>query len=353
MKLLKNRTLSGILGAAALAGCAQAASFSASTFATGAAVSGTSPDSILNADGSLWVSYQNGADSTGLSGSSTVVRYSWSGAVLNTWSIPGNVDGLRFDPAGGLVWALQNNDGNAALTTINPGTAATAKYSYGSSYTNPSGRGFDDVQFTQNGTFLSETNPVTGTDPIVLRLTAGPSSGPLQVTGILNSTFTGTNLATGKTASTTITDPDSLIAGPNGSLVLTGEADRELVFIHNPGAANQSASFLMLSGVTGSPDDSVFPTSSKGYFYIADAGGNTIYKLAANGLAAGSAYVDIGSVFGEVSLSTGVVTPIFSGVSPHGVVFVSSVPEPASIGFAAAGLLGLCVMIGRRKKRFA
>ena len=81
--------------------------------ATGSAVSGTSPDSVTFGDGSLWIAYQNGADTAGASGSSTVVRFSPAGAVLNTWTIKGNVDGLNIDPTSGLVWALQNNDGNS------------------------------------------------------------------------------------------------------------------------------------------------------------------------------------------------------------------------------------------------
>lgn len=64
-------------------------------------------------------------------------------------------------------------------------------------------------------TFLSETNPASATDPIVLRLTTGLSS-PLQVSGILNSQFTGVNLATGMSGIVNITDSDSLILAPNG-----------------------------------------------------------------------------------------------------------------------------------------
>jgi hypothetical protein len=71
-------------------------------FATGSTVSGTSPDSVIYGDGSLWIAYQNGADTAGASGSSTVVRYSPTGAVLNTWTIKGNVDGLNIDPTSGL-----------------------------------------------------------------------------------------------------------------------------------------------------------------------------------------------------------------------------------------------------------
>ena len=42
--------------------------------------------------------------------------------VQKTYSIPGLVDGLKFNPVTGMVWALQNNDGNATLSIINPTT---------------------------------------------------------------------------------------------------------------------------------------------------------------------------------------------------------------------------------------
>jgi hypothetical protein len=61
---------------------------------------------------------------------------------------------------------------------------------YGSSYTNVANRGFDDVVFSKGNVYLSETNPVNGADPVVLKLTSGLKS-PLQVSPILNSTFYG------------------------------------------------------------------------------------------------------------------------------------------------------------------
>jgi sugar lactone lactonase YvrE len=331
---------------------ARAASITPSSFATGAAVSSTSPDSVVAGDGSIWVSYQNGADSTGISGSSTVVRYNPSGAVINTWTIAGNVDGLRIDP-GGLVWALQNNDGNSTLTVINPVTNATSLFTYGNTYTNVANRGFDDVEFLNGVSYLSETNPTGGTDPVILTLTSGLAS-PLQVSGILNSTFTGTNLATGAQASTTIADSDSLILDNSGDLVLTGEADQEIVFVHNPGAGNQTESFIQLLGpggqpISGSPDDTVFPNAPHGTFYVADTGANTVYALAATGLAPGSVYVDVGNEFGVLDTTTGIVTPLFTGVSPHGVIFVAS-PEPASF-FLAGGALLLGAAFALRKWR--
>ena len=57
-------------------------------------------------------------------------------------------------------------------------------------------------------------------------------------------------------------------------------------------------------------------------------------------LAPGSVYIDVGDEFGILNLSTGVVTPIFTGVSPHGADFVSfaEVPEPSTAELALAGL---------------
>ena len=345
-------TAVGVL--AVFAAHVQASSITPTVFATGGPISSTSPDSVFYGDGSLWVAYQNGADSTGASGSSTIVRYSPAGSIMHTWTIAGNVDGLRIAP-NGQVWALQNNDGNSALTVINPATNATTAFTYGSSYTNVANRGFDDVEFLNGHAFLSETNPVAGTDPVIVELTTPltPLASPLQIAGILDSTFTGTNLATGTQASTTITDSDSLILDNSGDLVLTGEADQEIVIVHNPGAVNQSESFVALLGtngktISGFPDDTVFPTTANGTFYVADTGGNTVYALKATGLVPGSVYIDVGDEFGELNTSTGVVTPLFTGVSPHGVIFVPT-PEPASF-FLVGGALLVVVSFARRKR---
>jgi glutamine cyclotransferase len=98
---LTNQTKAFVMAAGVLALFTvplRATSITATVFATGALISSTSPDSMLFGDGSLWVSYQNGADSTGAFGSSTVARYTLSGSLVNTWTITGNVDGLPVDP---------------------------------------------------------------------------------------------------------------------------------------------------------------------------------------------------------------------------------------------------------------
>ena len=90
------------------------------TFATGLPLNATQPDSITLTNNSVWVEYGNGADSTGLSGSSTIVQYKLNGQVRQTYSIAGSVDGLKVDPGTGIVWALQNQDGNSTLSLIDP-----------------------------------------------------------------------------------------------------------------------------------------------------------------------------------------------------------------------------------------
>jgi hypothetical protein len=123
------------------------------TFATGAAVSATGPDSVALGQHSVWISYTNGADSTGAGGSSTVVEYKLNGKIKQTYTIAGSVDGLKMDPETGLVWAMQNQDGNSTLTLIDPKTnTTTGPISYAAE---SSVQGYDDVVFRFDKVFLS------------------------------------------------------------------------------------------------------------------------------------------------------------------------------------------------------
>src|ERR1700722_20930876 len=134
---LVTKTLFGSIVFFAISASAQAGpTASSSVFATGGAVGGTQPDSVTIGDGSVWVEYGNGADSTGAGGSSTIVQYSaTSGAVQHNYTISGLVDGLKFNPTTGMVWALQNNDANATLSIINPTThTVSGPLKYGPPY---------------------------------------------------------------------------------------------------------------------------------------------------------------------------------------------------------------------------
>ena len=298
------------------------------TFATGTAVNATQPDSIALSKNSVWVSYTNGADSTGLSGSSTIVQYKRNGQVRHTYSIAGSVDGLKVDPRTGLVWALQNQDGNSTLSLIDPKAhTVTGPIPYA---VTSGANGYDDVVFRGDQVFLSYTNPVNPTDPTIQLLQNG--SDPLAVTPILLMGATGTNLATGQqNQPTTDTDSDSLKLTPTGDLMLSSGADGQLIFVAKPGESDQAVSFLtLLDPSTGlhvsGLDDAVFATAKKGVFYLADTGDNQILKIYVDRVPVGTLFASVGSLkeLAVVDLHTGLTTPFISNLNgPHGLAFVS------------------------------
>jgi hypothetical protein len=315
---------------------------SVEVFAEGASVNANSPDSIELTDHSVWVSYGNGADSTGLSGSSTVVEYSYEGHVRRTFSIAGSVDGLRVDPRTDLVWALQNQDGNSTLTLINrdgdivPGSPF--QYAVKSSI-----HGYDDVVFDGDRTFMSYTNPVNPSDPTIQLLVE--DSNPLRVKPILTLGATGTNLATGqRNEPTTQNDPDSLKLTPWGDLMLTSGDDGQLVFVAHPGRPrqpgqpgqlgqeDQRVSFLTLLDPTthlhvSGLDDALFVTARRGVFYLSDTGNNRILAIHADDLEFGSLYASVGSLNALVSvrLDSGDLSTFVGNLnSPHGLAFRES-----------------------------
>jgi hypothetical protein len=298
----------------------------------------SAPDSVTTGpNGSIWVEYGNGADSTGVSGKSTIVEYGTQGQVQSSYTITGLADGLKYDPQTGDIWALLNNDGNASLRIIDPATGQVSsdmKYGSGYVYGPDSGRGFDDVVFDGRKVFLSETNPVNPGDPVIVQLQNGTAPfGTLETTNILSFGDTGTNMVTGQTNQTLpVTDPDSLKLLPNGELLLTGEADGAYIFVKDPGTAQQTASFLNLpAGFVG--DDAIMPTSTSGTFYISNQDANDVIRLTMSGLNTNDLYADITSEneLVQIDPTTGKVTTILSGLdSPHGLAFVPNAATPTS-----------------------
>lgn len=331
---------------------------SLSVFASGTAVGGTQPDSVTAGNGSVWIEYGNGADSTGAGGSSTIVQYNAAnGVIQHQYNISGLVDGLKIDPTTGLVWALQNNDANSTLSLINPTThTVSAPLSYGPPYQyttpGPLGRGYDDVAFDGSKVFLSYTNPTSPTDPVVQQLNQGHNpTGALTTTNILTNAQTGTN-----------SDTDSLKALPNGSLVLTSEGDGPgsgsngvITLISEPGTAGQSVKNVLVTDGDGNNvqgmDDVLFPSATSGELFFTDGANNEVYEALVSGLDPNTPIASLAS-FGElglVDLATGVATPFITGADvpggilddPHGIDFIPA-PEPASLvllGAACAGLL--------------
>jgi hypothetical protein len=352
---------------------AQAApTVSVHVFATGGPVGASQPDSITVGDGSVWVEYGNGADSTGAMGNSTVVQYGLSGAVEHSYTISGLADGLKINPATGMVWALQNNDGNATLSIINPATGtvsgplsyAVPPYAYGPN--GGSGRGYDDVAFLNGKVFMSYSNPVNPTDPVVQMLNQGNMpSGTLTTTNILAARETNPMF----TSSTQPPpDIDSLKSTPSGQLVLTSEgdlpasttSDGRYTLISNPGTASQSVMNVRVTNAAGvnvtGMDDVLFPGATVGTLYVADTKTNTVYAIVLTGLDPNTPIISLGS-FNEVGLvnpTTGVVEMSLLGnlPAPHGMDFLANstaVPEPPIWVMLLPGFAGLAFV--RRWRR--
>src|ERR1700694_2227764 len=175
-----------------------------------AAPNGSSaPDSITTENGAFFVEYGNGANSTGTGGSSTIIQYDKAGNIEHTYTIPGSVDGLKFNPYTGQIWALQNQDGNSTLTLIDP---VSHKVTGPLSYANPSASsGYDDVVFEGNKVFLSYTNPNGIGDPTLVQLLNGDRPNGLLLTStILADGATGFDTVTGLTEVVPHSDPDPL-----------------------------------------------------------------------------------------------------------------------------------------------
>jgi hypothetical protein len=339
---------------------------SVTEFATGTAVGATQPDSITSANGNVWVEYGNGAVSTGGMGDSTIVEYSISGTIEHTYSIAGLVDGLKVNPVTGTVWALQNNDGNSTLSLINPTTGkVTGPFSYASPpfvYGPTSGRGYDDVAFLNGKVYLSYTNPVNPTDPVLQILNQGNNpSGTLTTTSILNANQTNSLFTS---SSQNPPDIDSLKSTPSGQLVLTSEgdglgpvwatSDGRFTLISNPGTPGQTVTNVRVTNASGTNvngmDDVIFPAENTGTLYVADTGTNTVWAVHLTGLSTSVPIISLGS-FGEVGLvnpTTGVVgMPLLSGLtSPHGMDFV--VPEPSTWAMLLLSFAALVVGAARR-----
>ncbi len=276
---------------------------------------------------------------------STVVRYSPTGDVQSSFKIEGDVDGLKYDPYSGQVWALQNQDANSSLSIIDPATNSVTHQSYAAV---SSTQGYDDVVFTKDATFLTYTNPSAPTDATLKEIV--PGTYPIQVSTLLTAGSPGFNIVTGQTNYTlTKPDPDSLKLAPNGALVqTTGTNCDTLEIIRDPGTFN-SVSYLTLSqkGATVSGmDDTQFLTASSGTLYSTVTNSNQVVALKISGFSPGTLLAAIGGL-NEIAIvdpTTGVLTPFATGLSGvHGLDFLPTapVPEPTSLALLGAGLLSI------------
>lgn len=279
--------------------------YTSSAFASGVAITistptGTTPitqpDDITQTGGKIFAAFQNDvgpqgqATPKGTAGTgnldSTVVEFSSSGSAVAHWDLLGHVDGLTADPATGKVIATANEDANAKLYEITPGTSTATEYKVPSPL--PSNGGLDAISFWHGMMLISASAPGTAgkaapqaSYPAVYVATLNSSSHTVSLKGLFSDEATAAQLNSGKSGSAklALVDPDSNAVVPSyvphvgGDFELTSQADQEQIFV-----GNTSATQLSVLKLTQSVDDSTWP-SPGGTLYITDGTNDLIFKI--------------------------------------------------------------------------
>ena len=301
--------------------------YQVSLFASGTS-SYTNPDTVVVDNGHVFIGYQNSTakDCTD-NNTSTIVEYTMDGNVVKTFIMPGHSDGMRADPSTHLLWVTSCEDGNPKMATIDPNSGSITPYIFPKT---PHGGGYDDLYFLNGMTFIAASNPTldskgNNTQPAVDQITL--SGGKAVLKSVLMGNATATDNLKHANVTLNLTDPDSLSTDPNGDLVLVSQADSELVFIANPGTAQQKVS---VTSVGSQLDDTVWATTSKGRLLVVDGTKNKTFWLdALFGFQTGTVYTEtpddsgVVGMIGIVDLMTGFITPIGIGFDkPTGLLFV-------------------------------
>ena len=321
--------LSGIATAPAFAQSA-APPYQLSVFAS--APEGLSkPDSIAVLRNHVFVGYGNGNAPDGSDGKSTqIVDYGMDGTVRHTYTVKGHSDGLKVDPSTHLLWALQNEDANATLVIINPETHEQTLHTFGPT---PHGGGYDDIVFRGCKVYISASNPANNPNTGAAIVSATLDGSSVDVKPVLAGDASALDIPTDAVVNLNLQDPDSMTLDPQGNIVLDSQADQELIFVSDPGSASQRVLHLPLSYATPTGlmpvevDDTAFVTSTEGFILFADKGLNKVFALKKQAFVPGTAYTaaDGGPFVGTIDLTTGVITPIVTGLNgPGGMVFVDT-----------------------------
>ena len=294
------------------------------TFAKSVQGSYTQPDSITFNKTNVFIGFGNKVATDGSDGkSSTIVEYTMDGKKVQTFKVKGHNDGLKIDPASGLLWAMQNEDANPSLAIIDPASASQTVYSFGP---NPCGGGYDDIVFDGGQVFLSCSNPSNNPNTGAAIVSVTLSGTTASVTPVLLGDASAVNKVTGKSVTLNLQDPDSMILDPSGDVVLDSQADSELVFVSNPGTPSQAVKVLPITflGAPTQLDDTVFPTSAVGTILIAGRDAETIWAMKSVGFPPGSAFSATGDTVSQLNVATGALSVVLStpGASTHGMAFI-------------------------------
>jgi hypothetical protein len=291
----------------------------------------SAPDSIAVLDGHVFVGYGDGHLPDGSDGlNSQIVEYKMDGTVVHTYTVPGHSDGLKVNPVTHKLWALQNEDANANLLIIDTETHFQQLYTFGPA---AHGGGYDDIVFRGCKVYISASNPANNPNTGPAIVSAQLEGNLVAVKSVLAGEASAIDVPTDATVTLNLQDPDSMTLDPLGNIVLDSQGDQELIIVSNPDSSNQRVLRLPLTYLTSSgpmsveTDDTAFVTSSEGFLLFADKGLNTVYKISKNAFVPGTAYTaaDGGPFVGALDMTTGVVTPIVTGVTnPGGMMFVDT-----------------------------
>ena len=295
----------------------------------------SSPDAVAVDGQHVFIDYQNvtakDCSDQGSSGSpaSTVVEYNMKGDILNHWTIAGHSDGMRVDPATHLVWTTSCEDGSPMFATIDPTSGTVTPYKFPSP---PHGGGYDDLYFLGGSVYVAASNPTldgsgANPNPAIDKIALG-SNGILTLTPVLMGNSNATDLLSPSSApaALTLTDPDSLSVDNKGQVVLVSQADSLLVFVKNPGTAQQSVSKMAVGTQL---EDTVWPTGP-GRLLVVDGASGVTYWISGT-FANGDIYTQspndsgVDNFVATINPATGFVTPIAIGFGKAtGMVFVAA-----------------------------
>jgi hypothetical protein len=314
----------------------------------------TKPDDITRVGGHLFTVFQNGVGPQGQASTdgnrdSTVVEFTFSGAVVNQWDLRGKCDGLTANPSTGVVVATVNEDANSSLYTIDPFSGQVVHYNYFKPL--PHNGGTDAISF-DNGLML-----VSASAPGTTGAAAPQPSYPAVYVVTLNRAkqlaffsplFFDESHATAANGPVTLalTDPDSNEVVPGfeprfaGDFMLTSQGDEQQIYVNAPASPHQHLWVLNLSQ---SVDDTAWSTSWNGAFYTTDNGADTVDMI--NGIFwPGTAFVAVtpcgansapatcpapgfpNNYLGHLDMFTGHISPVsLRGVTvhPQGLIFVA------------------------------
>jgi hypothetical protein len=315
----------------------------------------SNPDDIASLGGNVYVTYQNGVGPDGSPSTtgvfqSTVVEYSSTGTVIQSWLLLGRCDGLGADPTNNRILASVNEDNNSSLYVITPGSATAAHYSYHPNpsqitkgETGPNG-GTDSISVSPKGAiYLAHSNPDPGFPSTAAAYRVKLRGTTANLTPVFRVNSWATDVVTGHEVKLALTDPDSNRLIPDKAPVLPGrllqdsQGDGIVVIVNHPASLGPILQRLVLKNAE-TPSlqptiDDMVEVTGPGTLYVVDQGAGTVQTIDTSRITPGTIVIaqpadstttppTVGQL-GVLNPKTGVITH-FSNTfsSPKGLVFV-------------------------------